>query len=57
MKKTALKYSILRIRQKISFMAFMKKMTIQELILQTIVKSHEKFEAEGQIPVMDPFLS
>lgn len=33
MKKTALKYSILRIRQKISFMAFMKKMTIQELIL------------------------
>jgi len=36
--KTELKYKILRIRSKISFSAFIKGMTISELIYNTILK-------------------
>jgi hypothetical protein len=40
MKKTALKYSIIRIRMKISFMAFKEKITVQEHIFKKILESH-----------------
>ena len=34
--KNSIKYGILTIRSKISYMAFEKKITIQELIMKTI---------------------
>jgi len=40
MKKTALKYSIIRIRMKISFMAFEEKITVQEYLFKKILESH-----------------
>ena len=44
-----LKYSIIIIRNKISYMAFEKGMTIQELFFTTILKSYQKFQKEGII--------
>ena len=38
MRKTETRYKIMLIKQKISFMAFMKEMTIAELFLTTILK-------------------
>lgn len=43
MLKTALKYKIIRIRSKISFLAFEKRQTILELFLRKILESHREF--------------
>ena len=56
MKKTLTKYSILRIRQKISFMAFMKKMTVLEMIMESVLRTHDLFVQEESIPLYDPLL-
>ena len=53
MKKTLAKYSIMRIRHKISFMAFLKKMTVEEMILEQIIKTHDFLVKEGSIPLYD----
>ena len=42
MLKTMTKYKILTIRNKLSFTAFMKKQTINEVILTQITFSHKK---------------
>ena len=53
MHKTLTKYNILRIRQKISYIAFSKNMTVSELILYQVLKTHNKFVKEGWIPLYD----
>lgn len=55
-KKTLLRFKILRIRLKISFMAFEKRMTIPELFMQAIMKTHDELLKESSIPLYDPFL-
>ena len=47
--KTSLRYTILRIRQKISFMAFKKHQTVSELICQTIVNISDRQQKDGLI--------
>lgn len=42
-RKAVLKYRILIIRAKISYEAFVKKMTIPELLLNQITKTHQLF--------------
>jgi|TARA_B110000285_G_scaffold228418_1_gene291377 hypothetical protein len=42
-KKINLKFKIIIIRNKISYMAFEKGMTIKELFFSTILKSYQKF--------------
>jgi hypothetical protein len=51
-----LKYKILSIRNKISYQAFMKKLTINELILQQVLSSHRRLLQEKSIPLYDPLL-
>ena len=46
---TYLKYLIIKFRQKISYIAFKKKMTIMELFLNAIKKSYDQLVAEGVI--------
>jgi hypothetical protein len=41
-----MKYKILIIRNKISFMAFEKRMTVNELFLNTILKCFQELNAE-----------
>ena len=50
MLKTMTKYKILALRCKISFLAFMKKQTITELILTQIISSHKKLVQEKSSP-------
>jgi hypothetical protein len=56
MRKTLAKYQILRIRQKISFTAFMKRVTVLELLLDSIIRTHDCFIKDGSIPIYDPLL-
>jgi hypothetical protein len=42
---------------KISFIAFKKRMTVPQLIMMAIMKSHDELVREGSIPIYDPFLS
>ena len=46
LQKTMVKYTIMKIRSKISFSAFIKRITIQELILNQILKSYSHFYDE-----------
>ena len=41
MKKTEFRFKLLRIRQKISLMAFIKHMTINELFINTILNKFD----------------
>ena len=45
-----MKYLILRIRAKISYTAFIKRMTISELFASTIMKCYYSLEREGFYP-------
>lgn len=56
MTKTIVKYKILRIRQKISFSAFMKRVTVLELIFNSVIRTHDFLINEGSIPCYDPQL-
>lgn len=47
--KTTLKYKIIRIRSKISFIAFKLRQTIPELFLTKILESHRDLVAQGAI--------
>ena len=49
--KVALKYTVLKVRQKISFHAAQRQYTVAELILMTIKRCHEKLVIEGYIAV------
>ena len=51
MRKTYLKYLITKFRQKISYIAFRKKMTIVELFCTAIRKSYVTLVKEGSIEV------
>ena len=42
-----MKYLILKVRAKISYMAFIKKMTVIELFATTIINSYNTMKAEG----------
>ena len=44
-----MKYSVMKIRMKISYMAFEKNMTILELFYSTILKTYKKLSNEGCI--------
>ena len=57
MVSTMLKYKILRIRNKLSFSAFMNKQTIAELILTQIMVTHRKLLEENSIPLYDSLLA
>lgn len=48
-RKVYLKYLIMKVRAKISFMAFKRKMTIVELFADTIMKSYRFFVDIGYI--------
>tara|TARA_B110000305_G_C19229181_1_gene534363 strand:- start:625 stop:825 length:201 start_codon:yes stop_codon:yes gene_type:complete len=48
---TYLKYLIIKFRQKISYLAFKKKVTILELFLTAIKKSYLQLCSEGVIKV------
>ena len=48
-KKVCLKYMIMKIRMKISYMAFEKGMTIIELLLSSILCSYRTFVNDGLI--------
>ena len=41
MRKTALKYKIIRIRAKLSYAAFQQRVTVQELVLKAIIESYK----------------
>ena len=56
MVSTMLKYKILRIRNKLSFSAFINKQTITELILTQIIFTHKKLLDEKSIPLYDSLL-
>ena len=43
------KYNILRIRSKMSFTAFSKRITIHELFLKTINKEYKRLIKEGEL--------
>ena len=49
-RKVFVKYNLLRIRAKISFMAFEKRMTITELFSTTIMKCWYELQNEGFYP-------
>lgn len=55
-KKTLFKFKVLRIRMKISYIAFTKRLTIPQLIMQAIYKTHTDLVKDGSIPLYDPFL-
>ena len=54
--RTLMRFKVLRMRMKISYMAFQKKMTVSQLIQTTILKAHDDLTKEGSIPLYDPFL-
>ena len=47
-----MKYIIMRIRSKISFIALMRRMTIVELIASTVQKTYYKLVSEGYLPAI-----
>ena len=47
-RKVYLKYLIMRIRAKISFMALQRRMTIVELIIHTIMKSYKELNRNAE---------
>lgn len=51
MRSTYLKYLIIKFRQKISFIAFKKKMSIVELFCDAITRSYNQLVFEGKIKV------
>ena len=51
MRKTYLKYLIIKLRIKISFIAFKKKMTLVELICNSILKTYNLLVTKGAIKV------
>lgn len=51
-RKTYLKYLLMRVRQKISFIAFERRMTIPELFVHTITKCYRQLMNTGSIPAM-----
>lgn len=54
--RTLMKYKVMRIRHKISFTAFVKRMTVMQLLLISIMKAHEDLVREGSIPLYDSML-
>jgi hypothetical protein len=46
-----MKYKVIKFRMKISFIAFVKCMTIKELFFRQIIKSHQILFKEGKIPM------
>jgi hypothetical protein len=55
--KTLTRIKILQIRHKISYIAFTRRITVPELLMAQILKSHDELTKEGSIPLYDPFLS
>ena len=50
-RKIITKYKILKFRMKISCLALEKKMTVQELIFNSILKTYSTFYLQGKIPL------
>lgn len=51
MKRTMQRYNLVRIRAKISYMAFLESQTIPELFCNTILESHKLLVRQREIPV------
>ena len=51
MRKTYLKYLIIKLRMKISFIASKNKMTIVELICNSIIRTYKTLVAQGAIKI------
>jgi len=51
-RKVYLKYIVLQVRAKISFMAMQARQTIVELFVHSILSSYEKFKVEGRIEAL-----
>ena len=52
MKEVYLKYSILKIRQKISFFAFNKRETVIEFMINKILKAYRTLVRNGEIEAL-----
>ena len=50
-RKTIMKYKIMKIRMKISFIAFEKITTVKELFLNTIMRSYMSLFINNKIPI------
>ena len=50
MKRTMQRYNLVRIRAKISYMAFIQRQTIPELICNSILESHKILVRQNEIP-------
>ena len=49
--KVVMKYKIMKFRMKISYMAFEKRKTVKELLLDSILKTYIKLFRNGIIPM------
>jgi len=49
MRKVYFKYLVMKVRGKISYMSFKKRMTISEIFLKTILHSYKHFIKTDQI--------
>ena len=49
-RKVYLKYLIMRVRSKISYSAYVKRMTVPELLIRTIQNTHKLLIDQGSIP-------
>ena len=49
--KVVMKYKIMKFRMKISYMAFQKRKTVKELLLDSILKTYIKLFKNGLIPM------
>lgn len=49
LRKIQFRYLVLKVRSKLSFMAFMKKQTVSELLINQILKSYRAFIKVGLI--------
>ena len=53
MNKVQMKYKIMRIRAKISFIALTKRMTISEMFASTILKIYNTMQLRGLLPKLN----
>ena len=54
--RTLFKYKVIRVRLKIGFTAFVKRMTVCQLIYTSILRAHDDLVKEGSIPLYDNML-
>lgn len=54
-RQTTFKYTLMRIRSKISYHAFRKHMSVNEFMISAIARSYKQLTEAGEIPVSAPY--